>query len=41
MGGTWASPRPRTLPAGRAVSAWKVIEKHAPNQPGALKLAQQ
>jgi hypothetical protein len=41
MGGNWASPRPRTLPAGRAVSAWKVIKKHAPNQPGALKLAQQ
>lgn len=41
FGGTWASPWPRALPAGRAVSAWKVIKKHAPNQPGALKLAQQ
>lgn len=41
IGGTWVSPRPRTPPAGRAVSAWKVIKKHAPNQPGALKLAQQ
>lgn len=40
-GGNWASPRPRALPAGRAVSAWNVIKKHAPVQPGALKLAQQ
>jgi hypothetical protein len=35
MGGNWASPRPRTLPAGRAVSAWKVIKKHAPGRPQA------
>mgnify|MGYP001332619938 CR=1 FL=1 len=41
VGNGWASPRPRARPTGRAVSGWKVIKKHAPDKPGALKLATQ